>query len=527
MMHVLQYRVETLSPVLITSTSDDGNMVAAAEHITGTSILGMFAGKFITINEICPEKAHENERFYRWFLQGALKFGNAYLSRQRQDKSIIKFIPAPLFMHCKKNDPDTAYNLIKMKELDENTKAVRGYVSVNGERYYRDRPDKALHVHHSRKNRTRGHSEEGQIFNYEALAEGQVFDGSIFGDEAELLAFCNVFGNENIGVLGRSRQAQYGKVRLQLGEIEAVGADITPDENTVILTLESPLILVNEYGYPELSVGLLVRYLQDRLVPDTNVTVEKAYARTETVENFVGVWKAKRPQQKAFSAGSSFKLTFSSAPETEIKRKLEQLQAEGIGERRHEGFGQVRLWWPEAEYFILDKIDKSAKEKPGGVMPDLARTVFAHIVEVSLLRQVDSEAFRLNEDIKRNGLNGHIIGKLEMMLVRPEQDMFEPSTFSKKINGLRKTAQDKLKNTRFVHTTLFEELSAGSFNRIEIIINNLPGDVRKLAVETGFDLEDVERKKELYRCFWLTFLRRARKDLKNDPKEGGEVLDGI
>lgn len=523
MMHVLQYRVETLSPVLITSTSDDGNMVAAAEHITGTSILGMFAGKFISVNDICPEKAHENERFYRWFLRGVLKFGNAYLSRQRQDKRYVKFVPAPLFIHNKKNDPNTAYNLIMMEEFEENTKPVRGYVSVNGERYYRDRPDKALHFHHSRKNRTRGHSEEGQIFNYEALAEGQVFDGPIFGDEAELLAFRDMFGSEKTGVLGRSRQAQYGKVRLLLGEIKPVGANVTLEENTVILTLESPLILVNEFGYPELSVGLLVSYLKERLGPDINIIVEQAYARTETVENFVGVWKAKRPQQKAFSAGSSFKLTFPSVPEIEIKRKLEQLQAEGIGEQRHEGFGQVRLWWLEAESLELDRNkNKSKKEKPEGVMPDLTRKVFEHIVEVSLLSDVDERAFRLNEDIGINNLNGHIIGKLEMMLKKPEQDMFEPKEFSEKINKLRPPAKDKLKNTRFNDTTLFDELNGGSFNRIEWIINNLHNDIKQLAVEIGFDLDSDKRKKELFRRFWLMFLRRARKDLKNDPKEGGE-----
>ena len=71
-MKSLKFHITTLSPLLITNNTGDLNMVSTKEYISGTAILGALAGIYIKKNNL--EDAHKNNDFYKWFLDGSLKF---------------------------------------------------------------------------------------------------------------------------------------------------------------------------------------------------------------------------------------------------------------------------------------------------------------------------------------------------------------------------------------------------------------------------------------------------------------------
>ncbi len=78
-MNSLEYKVKTLSPVIISDNGADVNFTPTKDYLTGTAILGFFAGEYI---RHCLKResgaAHQDERFRKWFLSGGLVFANGH-----------------------------------------------------------------------------------------------------------------------------------------------------------------------------------------------------------------------------------------------------------------------------------------------------------------------------------------------------------------------------------------------------------------------------------------------------------------
>ena len=128
-MYRLKYRIKTISPVLISSMGGDMNMVSTKDYIPGTTILGIFAARYVKEKNKLNNNVHEDETFYNWFLNGKLKFSNAYLTIYNEETE-IELLPTPLSIQKEKADETNILNLI-MNETEKPTTPVSRYSYIS------------------------------------------------------------------------------------------------------------------------------------------------------------------------------------------------------------------------------------------------------------------------------------------------------------------------------------------------------------------------------------------------------------
>lgn len=499
-MHKITYRITTLSPVLITTNVGDINTVNTGEFINGNSVLGIFASDYIKKKNL-KNKAHEDDNFYRWFLKGDLKFTGGYISNVDKYGKKKNYFPVPLSVQHEKNDEQKIFDLLIIEEDDHEdiqTKVLQGFGYIEDETVETCKIKKSLNFHHARVRET-GISKEGLIFNYESLDEGQIFEGNITGSETDLKEFINTFEKEKIAYLGRSKNAQYGRIKVEIdrdikkftSEIE--GLDI---EEEASITLLSDLIIYNDNGFSTTDLNTLEKYL--------GLKIKKSFIRTGEIENFVSVWHLRKPSEVSFQAGSTFLVEI---PQGDKERIL-KLQSEGAGERRHEGFGRIVFGWQKEE-----KLKKKKKEeetdpvKPAFNMPVLTKQIIEETVKEYIRGEIKLKAILKSEEFKKLPTKS-LLGRLEMMVGECSQE-----EFCNKMSKLRKTARDKLEGCRTKEKTLFEFLAEEPFDINKIV--NEKAHIRELSKEINFSPSgDSKFCNKLYRMYLKTFFSTMRKKEK-------------
>ena len=292
------------------------------------------------------------------------------------------------------------------------------------------------------------------------------------------------------------------------------------EDNELIITFISPAILLNKFGYPEISIKTLKKYLASFLnLNEDDFDVEQSFAKSETVENFISVWRLKKPLDKAFSAGSTFKINFKNGLSNKLKEKLKALQVEGIGERRNEGFGQIKINWGLEERFNRKELKKPEINKPEGELPTIVKEIFTEIVKSNIKAAVEKEALYRAEEFNKNRLSNSFLGRLELILKASSSD----KDFKNKIKDLREKAKEQLKKCRSEEVTLCHELMSESPD-LDNIFNNLHSRLKlsleELANLAQFDFKkDTEFKTKLYKLYWLTFFRKMRKLNKMEERK--------
>jgi CRISPR-associated protein Csx10 len=344
-MQVVSFELEILSPLVLTSLSGDENTVSTEKFISGTSLLGALASAYISEKNLGLQ-AHKDANFSEWFLSGKLQFGNIYpLGKDENGKHILS--STPIFFQHEKGDEDNYYNLFVNRETGKSYKSKEGLSIVKDEREIHFPSLKTKYNFHHERNYRTGISEEGKIFTYESLEKGYVFSGTFSGEENSLKSFLDWLKTERILYIGRSKNSQYGKVKIE---------NIAPKENksleiedNFILTLNSDLILYNENGFPTTDVQYLLKYFTGCELVRAEREGEKlqisAIVKSKAINGFHGAWKLRKNTDISFQAGSSFYLKIldnSNKPET--GKQIQSLLQSGIGERTHEGFGKFQIF---------------------------------------------------------------------------------------------------------------------------------------------------------------------------------------
>lgn len=539
-MHQLTFSIKNLSPVIVPVTLGEANVVQTREHLTGSVLLGMFAAEYIRIkraNDVKTDKMHEDQDFFNYFLGGGLVYTPAYPC---DNEGKGPYLPAPLYLHHAKNDDSKLFNIIK-EAVEDDTKPLGGYTIVVDGEVNRLSPTKKLHFHHRRDNRIAARSEDGGIFNYEALEAGQLFRGHIIGPEDEIKSFSDIFfkrssSKENGGFrgrVGRSKNTQYGQVQVDFEKVEKVEFDCIELEEKVAnenglkdiyLTLESPAVLKNDCGFPEISSEQLGHYLKQVL--ECNIQIEKALARTEVIDNFVSVWGLKKPLDRALCAGSSFKISFPEGLNKEVYEKLKLLWQGGIGERTHEGFGRfkVNVLFPKNYQFnkkyISNQIGDEIYVKPEGSMPKQGKELIEETIRKQLYYHYETEAIKDTLKYSGSGKNvlpgNSLLGRLEVLVKAVNGSEKFSESFSKKVELIRSTARDQLKRCWKDSMNLYQllETSSEQENLFESKLKEYPHfeDLEKLTEEIDHNLlGDSDLKDKLLKTYWLALFRRMRK----------------
>ncbi len=576
----LTYKIHLQAPVLITSTVGDENIAMSEDYLSGSSLRGMFAGMYIKNNHI-KENAHEDPDFKSWFLSEKLCFLNAYPTSYDS----LRTLPVPKSIQSKKTDTSEAPELYEMLFDDqEDTKHQEGFCILNSKPGYlqfeKIKVKKQFNFHHKRTNQQLGHSQDSEIFNYECLLPGQTFVGLIIGEDATLKAFYKAVKQYlPKAFIGRSKNTQYGEVsldftKIEKGEVvdEAIEAVNEASLNPAYLNIQNPdvrftltflshVILVNKYGQAMVDSRLLIDYLKMKFsskgiifkekvaeneLPE--IQILKSFIRRESIENYIAVWKARTPSVSAFQMGSCFaiqiKKDLSESQIQQIKDALTEIETEGIGIRKNEGFGRVAVnWqnvnWTKDDEFINDtkKKDTQYKEKlrqePEEPIPETAIEILKNIYIIQLEEKVRAHAvaklsafrrFPPSSQISRLQqfiLNAKGISDFEAKLRtpddKPDNSAGQEITREDKRMMLRDTARKKLEKCNNGEITLLKFLKTFSKSTEFMNFYNQADthEERKLRETIKFQ-PDESLKFKLYQLYLNTFFALMQKNAKKE-----------
>ena len=149
-------------------------------------------------------------------------------------------------------------------------------------------------------------------------------------------------------------------------------ASVPDSGKSLIITTLSPLLVVNSNGHPE------ARFPKSELagflgLNDSELTLSVSHTRTEVIGGYHAHLALPRQQWPAIGPGSVFVFELKDNPSQEVREKLAELEIDGLGVRRGEGYGRIAVnrqnnlnlsYNPENQ---LDDLTKA----PGPNVPDL------------------------------------------------------------------------------------------------------------------------------------------------------------
>lgn len=526
--HKLEYSIINTAPLLFTSADGDENMVNSLDYIPGSALHGYYANDFIKKRRIKPSEAQDDKAFKQMFLDGQLGFSNAFLADDEAGCSTYPLYPIPLFLHTDKSKKGLC-SLLTDEVKD--TKAVGGYGCVVGDgQLLKKETKKAVNFHLVRnsnanlsKERIEGHGEDGGIFHYQFLQPGQEFKGCIWGSKEVLEAFRRFFDKSEIR-LGRSISTQYGTCQISWGEIEenVVSLDATlwgendssdMPSNQLLLYFVSPVILYDDYGVTASSEKDLAAILEEKLgLEKDSIEVIKSFAKQMESRSFIAHWKMPEPAIKGWAAGSSFLLQLKNDINKDLQEKIKALMQDGLGEKRHLGFGQVRFFTSlpmVKDYYDVSNLSEET-DKPDSMNP-LAERIIEKIhqdyferVLIATASQRASEYYGKNDKYL---MSSNLLGRLERIV----QDSQSQSDLADIVNTLRDKAKNPLLEMRLNESNLFAELTDMKLeNWLKGHLSEQAALAKKFKEEFGLS----EKDDNLYKKYWQAFFRILRKRYK-------------
>jgi CRISPR-associated protein Csx10 len=403
-MKAVLYDLKLLTPVLVTERQGDQNSAVSSAYLHGSVLRGAIAGLYTKRYGAFDAETCQQARTL--FLNDQTRFLNAYPLGGEDD---TRALPAPVSLRYSKDEiktlkrdekPQTVFDLSQkpsasaersMNESDYE-KVVAPFVWL---KYDAVQPQSQRQVNvHTQRDAVMGRATEeaGEVYRYEAIAAGSRFQAMILADDDVAPLLVDLLRGQTLWV-GRARRAAYGKVQV-VGEprVEAWG-DWRENPNPptqgvkewelLTITFTSPAILRDEWGQPTLNPqAALEAALSTTLTP----LPQYSFVTNQSVDGFNRLWGLYLMQSHTIGAGSVFVYGLAAAITAETAQRLE---AEGLGERRAEGFGRVAVnWHTQDEYTRKDEDSTPAIELPK-TLSDQERKCAEQIAERILCTELE------------------------------------------------------------------------------------------------------------------------------------------
>ncbi|RMD59534.1 CRISPR-associated RAMP protein Csx10 [Candidatus Parcubacteria bacterium] len=365
-MRVITYRIELLEPTLVTALQGDPNEGVAFDYIPGSALRGAIIKKYLRSNNLTEPDAAD-PRLRQLFFDGTTRYLNGY----PLDRLGKRTLPTPLsWQHEKGNERDISDFAVELPDANDDKQwqgvgkpfCSLGEPEDGGRQKVRlVRPDRHIAVHTARTRRfgrampanvidpSKG-DVPGAVYRYDALAAGQTFEAIVIcNNDTGADEICPLLSEEV--TLGGSRSGGYGRASLEVVREETaetwreVSVPLTAEvDGKIIITFLSDALIRDDNGQFSVDPHVVRGALSQRLgVP---LRLQRAFLRGETIGGFNRKWGLPLAQALAVRMGSVFVFDKPDCDES----KLRQLETEGIGERRAEGFGRVGInWHTEAE----------------------------------------------------------------------------------------------------------------------------------------------------------------------------------
>jgi CRISPR-associated protein Csx10 len=530
----LPYTIKLHSSVILTSPGGDPNSSSTFTYISGSSVRGVVAARLGN-----PDRGSAiKKEFDDLVLGGKARYLNAY-PRVNDDRAM----PIPVSLKKKKgvalsNQTVLAFDLAAFdvrysgdEDAEEHwpTEPLQSlgadYISMIGADALLVQPRQNSRIHHQRdRQKGRATEDNGAIFTFESLEADQEFAGMIQlrgSTEEELVIVENrirkVLTEEGTLLFGRSRRAAYGGMasivigKTRIREISDSGKeglqplsdDVNQNQQFRVL-LTSPCIVRNpETGQVDPTV--LERVFLERF--EDKVKLCRKRWSFELIGGFNRKWGLELPQTLAVSAGSV--LVFEAIQPLSLKKLLE-LEHEGLGERKAEGFGRfVFLDQPLERIALGQHSNKPEYDLCSGERPSLVAEIEFRMLQKAIARKIEQEADNVVSRASNCPTNS-LIGRLRALLREhhPTEAVGTQNSYSKPLKNLtewldekstsrlKKTAMDqltdcKIRNSGSLHSWLQDAMNKDNLNKW------LKLDSLKRQCSLGEDVKTSENHKEL------------------------------
>ncbi|MBI3950569.1 MAG: CRISPR-associated RAMP protein Csx10 [Acidobacteria bacterium] len=451
-MRIINYRITLLEPTLVTALEGDPNEGVSFNYLPGSVLRGAVIKRYLRVKDLTAlDAADANAR--RLFFDGTTRYLNGY----PLDRLGRRSLPTPQSWQREKgNETDIFDFAVEIPDGDEKQWQGVGkpFYSLgeqedeNGGKHKVRlvQPDRHITVHTARTRRfgrampadkidlSKGDI-QGAVYRYEALAPGQTFQAIVLCDDGDVNDLKAWLTGE--ATLGGSRSGGYGRASFEIVKEESAqnwretGGTLAPDVNgKLIIALLSDAVLRDKYGQFVVNADVVTKALSEHLgitlspykYPDEITPGRRAFLGGEVIGGFNRKWGVPLPQALAVRMGSVFVYEKPEMDEQQLKAKLEKLEAEGIGERRTEGFGRIAVnWLTEPEL----KVD------PTRPTPS--------ITTVTILSGSDSERLlkRMAERLLRQRLDERLVSKAN-------QTKIDNPPHNSQLSRLRNIIRDEL-----------------------------------------------------------------------------------
>lgn len=389
----IRCRLRTELPVIITDLDrSSGNSFETLGFIPGSAIRGVVMGN---LSAQVPEwfEAHKKELL-------SIRFLDAVPTPERG-----AVLPSVKGFYAEKGSDALEYNIVTGKAVLPGHKRAKlgSFCSLNDNCvcFWSAKTSGTMRIR-------RGSAEEASApFQVRYLQAGQDFEGYILLENPELSEPITKALGRTVW-LGADRYAGFGKCSVALETanrpswLEEYGYQRQEEVGTDLCLLAvSPLTMLNEQGEP---CGLDEAQLARKLGVDS---IELLHCSTSITQNgsYNRVWQSRAPALRMYDRGSLFHLKCSQPPALE---RVRQVQDEGLGVRRPEGFGQV-LFLPPVR---LERLNvKKSIEKDARQETDRAQVSQTAVIRQARYRWVDEKA----KELARFQLSKSQLGTIQVL----------------------------------------------------------------------------------------------------------------
>ena len=466
--HVLRYRLTLKAPVVIPTVDGDPNTVVTRIDVPGTHLWGVAAWHCLQQLNHTPA----DPEFRQAFLDGGLRFLTAY---PEADDPPQRLIPIPHSIRELKEDETLVDFVEKPPDNDTSTKRLeRHYARLDTSVLKTRAVKKERNYHHARvaNDRRIGRAlgtdvtDGGAFFRYEAIQASQKFQGAVLGTEEYLKKLKHWLEEVDLVRLGRSRSAQYGEAKFEWVDpntepqelqeltewngflkkhevLELKPIEDCDSKQCLIITTLSPLLVVNDCGHPE------ARFPECELIEILGLDVSAlelswSYTRTEMIGGYQAHLGLPRQQWPAIASGSVFAFNIPYPCNEEDrhlqKEQLLQLERNGLGLRKGEGYGRVAVNRQDnigSKEKILADPDTA---NPGASPPKGVQNLLCGVIRTRCLSEIQQKAMTDADKIARSSVkipSNSLLGRLRLFL--------KHDSFVENLDNLRDTAKSKLK----------------------------------------------------------------------------------
>lgn len=397
MFSYLSYDIEAIENIKFSKPNSEINYEESLSYIPGTSLRGAYIYEFIKENNI---EDINIEPYKSKLLLGDINFLNAYpINENKRSFPLPKcFLAKKEDMRNQKDSLDLKIvNGLKENELDIGYKKMRiseFVIDIDKENLKKVNIEKENNLHINKKEET------NLLFRYEYISKGQKFRAVVKIKENEIEEFKNLMTDKYL-YLGGSKGSGYGRcfisnIKEIKKEIEIEKENIKDIEKSFYILADSDIVYRNKKG--RYSTELDSEYIGEALGVEGLKLVDSSIG-TVNITNFNNKWNCNTANIIGIEKGSIFKYEIENKIE---KEKFEKLMDFGIGERKIDGFGRIKIFKDMNYNKITDKNEKENEKIENKNLNndiDTYNLILKNIFKNRLDNKLDEEIIKLDREL--------------------------------------------------------------------------------------------------------------------------------